>query len=271
MKGYKDGTYPVRVDSTIYGLANPLYLRVKLAPVASQSSDPSKAPLVTLAGVGEEHYGTLESIEFYADTSGNRNGDGNWTVRLANAPGSTSFIASGAIAQCANMYPAASGKVSSTPAGRPIAVAINAVTADLSEVEGLVIPPGGKQVLTRNYNASSVDEYVFIADRPYEVVGIKQLGSVAGSDGSAVTLDVRKITAAGTDLPGAAAGTTVKELLTAAFDLKATAGTVVAGTLTATAADRKLAIGDKLAFNFIGTMTAAVGNIAIELIPVNNL
>lgn len=99
-----------------------------------------------------------------------------------------------------------------------------------------------------------------------EVVAIRQVHSVAGSDGSAVNLQVVKDT--GTDAPGA--GT---NLLTnnsnAGFNLKATANTVQTGTLTSTAATKKLAAGDRLSVDFAGTLTDVAGVVVtVTLRPV---
>jgi hypothetical protein len=105
-------------------------------------------------------------------------------------------------------------------------------------------------------NASLADQAFFIADRAYNVVAIYEVHSTAGSDGSAVNLQVTKDTS--TDAPGA--GT---NLLTnnadAGFNLKGTANTVQTGTLVATAASLKLAAGDRLAVDFAGTLTALAG------------
>lgn len=115
-------------------------------------------------------------------------------------------------------------------------------------------------------NASLADQCIFIANRAYQVKSVTEVHSTAGSDGSAVNLQVTKDTA--TDAPGA--GT---DLLTnntnAGFDLKGTANTVQTGTLTATAAALLLAIGDRLSLDFAGTLTALAGLVVtIELEPV---
>lgn len=261
MKGYISGLYPVRVDSTITALSTApgaLYRRVKLS--STQSSDPSKPPLVTLAGANEECFGTLISVDPYGDVNG------NWQVSLLSQPGSTSFIASGAITAPAMVYPDASGKVTATGKGRAIGVAMNSTTGDGSEVEVLK-SNGGKIIVTRNLNASSVSEYVYIADRPCVVTAVNAIDAVVSSSG---TLAIRKITAAGTDLPGGTAGTTCKELLASTLDLTTTAGTVFAGTLTSTAADLILAAGDKIAIKPAGTLTGLVGTVSIELQALSN-
>lgn len=101
------------------------------------------------------------------------------------------------------------------------------------------------------------DVSVFIADTNYELVAVSELHEVLGTDGSAVTLDVVKVT--GTDV--VASGTT---MLATTFNLKATVATVVRkslsnGGLTTTAANRRIASGNRIGLNFAGTMTAVAG------------
>jgi hypothetical protein len=90
----------------------------------------------------------------------------------------------------------------------------------------------------------------------YEVTAISEIHSAAGTNGSAVSIQVTKDT--GTDAPGA--GT---DLLTnntgAGFDAKGTANTTQAGTLTATIATRRLAAGNRLSVDYAGTLTALAG------------
>lgn len=118
----------------------------------------------------------------------------------------------------------------------------------------------GKRKLTVRHtcllNADCIDQAFFIADGYYTVVGIKYVHSTAGSDGSAVNVQVTKDT--GTDAPGA--GT---DLLTnntnAGFNCKGTANTVQDGTLVTTAGVVDLAPGNRLALDFAGTVTALAG------------
>ena len=70
---------------------------------------------------------------------------------------------------------------------------------DAVVVNGSPLPQ--RVMLRKEFNANSVDDWVFIADRAYTVVSIKEVHSVAGNDASAVTLDVRKVTDA--SAPGA--------------------------------------------------------------------
>ncbi|RCJ20139.1 hypothetical protein A6S26_05305 [Nostoc sp. ATCC 43529] len=105
-------------------------------------------------------------------------------------------------------------------------------------------------------NSLCVDQPFFVADGAYLVTGISYVHSTAGSDASAVNLQITKDT--GTAAPGA--GT---DLLTnntnAGFDCKGTANTVQAGALVATEATRTLASGDRLSLDFAGTVTALAG------------
>ncbi len=105
-------------------------------------------------------------------------------------------------------------------------------------------------------NADCVDQAFFIANRAYQVVGVKEVHATAGNDAGAVNLQVTKDTS--TNAPGA--GT---DLLTdnsaAGFNLKGTANTVQTGTLTGTTASLQLAAGDRLSLDFAGTVTTLAG------------
>lgn len=107
-------------------------------------------------------------------------------------------------------------------------------------------------------NGDNVDQNVFIADRKYDVIAVRESHAVAGSDAGAVTLDVVKAT--GTT--AVASGTTV---LGSTFDMKGTANTVVSktrsngGVLSTPVAT--LAQGDRLGFNFTGTITDLAGSV----------
>lgn len=105
-------------------------------------------------------------------------------------------------------------------------------------------------------NSLCVDQAFFVADNAYLVTAISYVHSTAGSDGSAVNLQITKDTS--TNAPGA--GT---DLLTdnsnAGFNCKATANTVQNGTLVSSEATRTLAQGDRLSLDFAGTVTALAG------------
>jgi len=99
---------------------------------------------------------------------------------------------------------------------------------------------------------ATTDSAFFVATRALEIVAIREVHAVAGSDAGAVTLNLTK--ESGTTAPGA--GTTVQ---TGTLNMKGTANTVQTATLTATAANKKLAAGDRLSLNFTGTVTDLAG------------
>lgn len=101
------------------------------------------------------------------------------------------------------------------------------------------------------------DVSVFIADTDYELVKVQEVHETLGTDGSAVTLDIKKCTTT----QASASGTT---MLSSTFNLKSTINTVVTkskGTtgLTATMANRRIAVGNRIALDFSGTMTSVTG------------
>lgn len=121
-------------------------------------------------------------------------------------------------------------------------------------------------------NANSVPEWAFYAERDWELIAADYIPRVVGSDGSAVPLTLRKITADAVD-PSAAAGATVIELLDAAFDLKGTADTVQRktkgnGKIVQTGLASTLKAGDRIGIKLGGTMTAVVGTLLLYFKPV---
>lgn len=109
-------------------------------------------------------------------------------------------------------------------------------------------------------NGSLADQNFFVATRPCVISRIDYVHSVAGTNGSAVNLQVEKCT--GTTAPGS--GTNLLTNNTnAGFDCKGTANTVQNGALTATVADLRLAPGDRLAVDFAGTLTTLAGVIVV--------
>jgi hypothetical protein len=100
-------------------------------------------------------------------------------------------------------------------------------------------------------NGDLVDSHVFVATRPCEVIAVRETHGATSTSG---TLQIRKST--GTQAPTAGAA-----VLASALDLSAAvaANTSTAGTLSTTAADLKLAAGDKLSFDFGGTLTGGTG------------
>jgi hypothetical protein len=115
-------------------------------------------------------------------------------------------------------------------------------------------------------NGDVVDQNIFIADRAYDVLEVRESHAAAGNDAGAVTLDVKKAT--GTT--AIASGTTV---LGSTFSLKGTANTVVEktrenGGVVSTAVAR-LAKGDRLGLDITGTTTNVTGVcVSVVLNPV---
>lgn len=109
--------------------------------------------------------------------------------------------------------------------------------------------------------AASVDQWAFVADRPYKALGFREAHSVVG--GAAAAVRPRKVT--DTSAPGAAASGTVVELTSANIDLTATINTVVTPTLVTAGGANLLATGDKIGLDFSGTLTGLVGKLFIYL------
>jgi len=111
-------------------------------------------------------------------------------------------------------------------------------------------------------DAQSIDSYVFIAPVACKVLKISEVHTTAGTDTGAVSLTVKKVLDTKTITDG-----TSKDLLgTTKIDLKGTVDTIQSPALTVTGADLVLAIGDKLALDFTGTLTALAGGVVtIEL------
>ncbi|HYG78685.1 MAG TPA: capsid cement protein [Planctomycetota bacterium] len=156
------------------------------------------------------------------------------------------------------------------PNGTPAVAVATGIAASAAVVGDAALLPrpgaGERVVITSELLAASVDKWIFVADRAYKVVSIREIHSVIGGSGAVVR--PRKVTAAGTAAPGDAAGATVKELTTADIGLETTINVAQQATLSATVADLNLAAGDKIGLNFGGTLTGLVGSLSIELVAV---
>jgi hypothetical protein len=113
-------------------------------------------------------------------------------------------------------------------------------------------------VVTEPLLAANVDNYVYTFSRPGKIVDARINLTVAGSDGGAVTLNIRKC-AAGT---APASGTSV---LASTINLKSTAATPVAGTLSSTSSVLLFEAGDSISFDYTGTLTDLVGSATLTL------
>ena len=108
--------------------------------------------------------------------------------------------------------------------------------------------------------ATPIDAAFFVADRAYRVHKIIARPLVVGSDGSAVTAEVRKA-------PSGTASASGTVLHSGTIDLKGTINTNQTLTLSATTADLSLAAGDALCLDVTGTTTAARGVVTVVLLP----
>lgn len=109
--------------------------------------------------------------------------------------------------------------------------------------------------------ATALDGAFFTAHRAYQVQSIIARPLVVGSDGGAVTAEIRKA-ASGV---ASASGTV---LHSGTINLKGTINTNQSLTLSTTAADILLAAGDSLCLDTTGTTTAARGIVTVALLPV---
>ncbi len=115
-------------------------------------------------------------------------------------------------------------------------------------------------VATHHIASSVADVQFFTAPVKCEVVSIREIHAVAGSDGSAVTGTIRRC-------QGTEAATAGDDLLgTTKLDLKGTALTEQAPALTGTAANLVLEAGDRLSLDVTGTTTALAGVIVTVLL-----
>jgi hypothetical protein len=101
--------------------------------------------------------------------------------------------------------------------------------------------------------------HFFVADRAYSILSITEVHGTAGTDGSAVTLQVQKLT--GTTAIGS--GTSI---LSTAFNLKATANTPQYPGLVATGNVTNIVKGDRIGLKLTGTPTSVADMIIVELL-----
>ncbi len=101
-----------------------------------------------------------------------------------------------------------------------------------------------------------IDHNLFVSKEAWKLISVDYTVTVAGTDASAVTLQLTKCT--GTQAPSA--GTA---LLSATIDLKSAANTTVTGSLVTTAVTLQFSAGDRLAVDVTGTTTSVDGVITI--------
>lgn len=106
-------------------------------------------------------------------------------------------------------------------------------------------------------NGTAVDHPFFTAIRRCKVVAIKATPAVAGTDAGAVSATVTRCQ--GTEAPASG-----DDLIgTTKINLKGTAHTVQSLVLTTTLANLILEVGDRLAVDVTGTLTAVVCNVTV--------
>lgn len=122
-------------------------------------------------------------------------------------------------------------------------------------------PTAGVGWLTASiyYNVPAADTSFFVADRAYVVKGIRGVNDVIGT-GGACTAVIRKVPS-GTAL---ASGTA---LHSGSYNLVGTAATNQTLTLSTIGSDLLLAAGDRIAADYTGTATSAIGAITVTLAP----
>ena len=99
----------------------------------------------------------------------------------------------------------------------------------------------------------------FIVPVACVLTGFKEVHETIGSDGSAVTVTLEKLT-------GATAPDSGIAMLTAALSLKATANTVQTGTIVPSLVTRNLKAVDRLGLKDAGTLTSVAGvTVLVEL------
>lgn len=106
--------------------------------------------------------------------------------------------------------------------------------------------PGTTPATAGNYGV------FLIVPVPALVVGFKEVHAVLGTDGSAVTLDLEKLT--GATAPGSGVSA-----LASTLSLKATVNTVQTATITGTSTNKTLSGGDRMALKLTGTPTSVAG------------
>lgn len=124
---------------------------------------------------------------------------------------------------------------------------------------GITLPVTVRVEGTEAATALNYSAPFFIANRPYQVVGVTERHEVAGSDMGAVTLMVKKV-------PSGTAPASGSDVLYGPINLKATANTNQSGSLSRVFGHLTLAAGDALALITTGTLTALQGvTVSIDL------
>jgi len=113
----------------------------------------------------------------------------------------------------------------------------------------------------RTSAGEAADVHIFVADRDYEIMDVRETHSVVGAGSS--TLDVG-ISASGT------APASLTTALSSTFALDSTVNVPVQATLTATLGNRLIDKGEQLSVNLTGTVTNLESSVSVILKPIRN-
>ena len=113
----------------------------------------------------------------------------------------------------------------------------------------------------RTSAGEAADVHIFVADRDYEIMDVRETHSVAGASNS--TLDVG-ISASAT------APASITTALSSTFALDSTVNVPVQATLTSTVANLLIDKGEQLSVNITGTVTSLECSVSVILKPVRN-
>ncbi|MCK5128162.1 MAG: hypothetical protein KAR42_18040 [candidate division Zixibacteria bacterium] len=235
-------------------------LRVAIVPGTTTSP-----PNVGIAGVGDAGIGINDVLAAITTLC---------AVEPFNKTGTLEMVANGVIAEGADVFPAAGGKISATAAGSALGKAMEASTADGDIIEILVYPnemqmsntPGTTDIAT----TSNTDEYVIVGKAGILVgVDFSSLAALTAHDTNYITFSV-------TNLGQGGAGSTAMLAATDVNTTKATGGSALVAnakrqlTLHGTAANLVVAEGDRLRIRFAasgtlaGAVTRPVANIKVQ-------
>jgi len=178
----------------------------------------------------------------------------------SSASGSVSIMNSGTATVTQTATATTLAQNTTVASGKTLAV----TTADKLTVGGVIVPQQIEISYIGQTTEAATDRAIFIANRAYQVTGVRQVHAVAA--GGASKLQLTKDT--GTTAPGAGTDLLTNNTNTG-FDLNATANTVQVGTLTATTADLQLAAGDRLSLDWANTIQSTAGIVVtVSLVPI---
>lgn len=225
------------------------------------SAGPVAGDIVPLGSYGLKGYlktnrATTATIAAGTASQGLANGEA--TATLLGITHAVTLAMQGAVTQFAKVYAAVDtdGVITyvTTPLGIFVGYALETIGGAGDCLVG--IAPAPQELVLTYFVASPADAGPLILPRAARLKSIQEMHAVAGSDGGAVVVMPKKCTGTQATTAGTAL---ISDNTNTGFDCKATALTVQDGTLVTTAATLAFAKGDRLAFDFTGTLTALVG------------